>query len=68
MKTRSRETGEMDSARFALFLGLIVGLGIAVHEGFFLIAGAVVLAAIAATVMHALHQRTENTRLAYRAR
>ena len=68
MKIRSRKTGEIDPARIALLLGLTVGLGIAVHEGFFLVAGAMAIGLIAAMAVHALHQRSEHTRLAYRAR
>ena len=59
---------EFDSARVAVLLGLSIGLGIAVHEGFFLVAGVVVVGAIAAVVGHALREHAEHTRLAYRAR
>lgn len=68
MKTRREHAGEIDSARLALLLGLSVGLGIAVHEGFFLVAGAIAIGALAAVTLHAIHGHTGQTRLAYRAR
>jgi len=37
----------MDPARVALLLGLGAGLGIVVHEGFFLVAGAIAVGALA---------------------
>ena len=40
----------MDPARVALLLGLSVGLGIAVHEGFFFVAGAIAVGALAAAI------------------
>ena len=60
MKTLSRQnSGEIDSARLALLLGLTVGLGIAVHEGFFLVAGGIAVGVIAATVVHTVHDRAK---------
>jgi hypothetical protein len=55
---------EIDSARAAVLFGLFVGLGIAVHAAFFLLAAI----PIAVKVMHAIHEHHEQTRLAYRAR
>jgi hypothetical protein len=39
MKRIDQSSGHVDPARAALLLGLSIGLGIAVHEGFFLVAG-----------------------------
>jgi len=45
----------IDPARVALVLGLSIGLGIVVHEGFFLVAGAIAVGAAAATIANAIH-------------
>ena len=50
MKTNDKLYREMDPARVALLLGLSVGLGIVVHEGFFLVAGAIAVGALAAAI------------------
>ena len=68
MKTSRQKDGEYDSARLAVLLGLLVGLGIAVHEGFFLVAGVVAVGAIAGALMHAIYEHSRQTRQAYRAR
>jgi hypothetical protein len=68
MKTSTTPNGEMNSARIALLIGLSIGLGIAVHEAFFLIGGAIAVGTLAATAIHAMHEHSEDTRLAYRAR
>jgi hypothetical protein len=39
MRTIKRDDGSVDGARVALLVGLSIGLGIAVHEGLFLVAG-----------------------------
>ena len=46
MKTIRNDDGSVDGARVALLLGLSVGLGIAVHELFFLVAGTIAVAAL----------------------
>jgi len=68
MKTLRKLSGEVDSARVALVLGLSIGLGIAVHEGFFLVAGAIALGALTVTAVHAIREHHEQTQLAYRPR
>ena len=68
METSRQTGGEYDSSRLAVLLGLLVGLGIAVHEGFFLVAGVVAVGAIGGTLVHAIHDHSRQTRLAYRAR
>jgi hypothetical protein len=65
MKTDRRFSGEIDPARVAVLLGLSVGLGIAVHQSFFLVAGVIALGAITAATMHAIHDHAERARLAH---
>ncbi len=65
MKTERRFSGEIDPARVAVLLGLTVGLGIAVHESFFLIAGVIAIGAITAATVHAIHDHAEKARLAH---
>ena len=68
MKTAEKSGGEYDSARLAVLLGLLIGLGIAVHEGFFLVAAVIAIGAIAGALVHAIHEHSRQARLAYRAR
>jgi hypothetical protein len=68
MKTLRKLSGEMDSARVGVLLGLSIGLGIAVHEGFFLLAGAIAIGALATTAVHAIRVHHDQNHLAYRAR
>jgi hypothetical protein len=68
MKTSTTTNSEMNSARVALLIGLSIGLGIAVHEAFFLIGGAIAVGALATTAIHAIHEHSEDTHLAYRPR
>ena len=68
MKTLRKMSGEIDSARVAVLVGLSIGLGIAVHEGFFLVAGAIAIGALTATAVHAIREHHEQSGLAYRAR
>lgn len=58
----------MDPARVALLLGLSVGLGIVVHEGFFLVAGAIAVGALAASISHTIHDHTESRGLTHQHR
>jgi hypothetical protein len=65
MRTDRRFSGEIDPARVAVLLGLTVGLGIAVHEGFFLVAGLIALGAMTAATVHAIHDHAESARRAH---
>lgn len=58
----------MDPARVALLLGLSVGLGIAVHEAFLLVAGAIAVGALAAAAANAIHDHAEANRLSHQHR
>jgi len=64
MKT-GRKLTEIDPAGVAVLLGLTVGLGIAVHESFFLVAAMITLGVVIATTGHAIHIHTDTERLAH---
>jgi hypothetical protein len=55
MKTNPRFRRTMEPAQVAVLLGLAVGLGIAVHESFFVVAGAIALGAIVVATANAVH-------------
>ncbi len=63
MKTKEKITGGIDPARVALLLGVTVGLGIVVHEGFFLVAGAIAVGALSAAISNVIHDHTESVPL-----
>lgn len=65
MKTLRKPNGEVDSTRVALLIGLSLGLGIVVHEGFFLVAGAIAVGALTAASVHTLHEHAQHTHLAH---
>ena len=60
MKTKEKVTGGIDPARMALLLGVTVGLGIVVHEGFFLVAGAIAVGALSAAIANAIDDHAES--------
>ena len=62
MKTIDQPTGHIDPARFALLLGLSIGMGIAVHEAFFLVAGAIAIGALTAAAMHGVQEHGRRAR------
>lgn len=57
-----KEDGRVDGTRVALMVGLSIGLGIVVHEVFFLFGGAIAVGALAAAVTHATAGHVEQTR------
>jgi hypothetical protein len=59
MKTIRNDDGSVDGARVALLLGLSVGLGIAVHEFFFLVGGTIAVAALGVATAHAIQRHAE---------
>lgn len=65
MKTIEKDGGHVDPARVALLLGLSIGLGIAVHEGFLLVAGAIAVGALTVATVHAVQEHAEHGRLAH---
>jgi hypothetical protein len=64
MKTIKKDDGSADGARVALLVGLSVGLGIVVHEVFFLVGGAIAIGALTVATTHAIQEHAEQTRLA----
>ena len=68
MRTIARDDGSVDGARVALLLGISIGLGIAVHEVFFLAGGVIAVGALTVGTVHALQEHTEHVRLAHQHR
>ena len=62
MNTIRRDDGSVDSTRVTLLVGLSIGLGIVVHEAFFLVGGASAVGALAVATAHALHEHGEQVR------
>ena len=62
MTTLRKQNGEIDSTRVAVLIGLSIGLGLVVHEGFFLLAGAIAAGTLTAAAVHALHGYNQNAR------
>jgi len=62
MKTIRRDDGSVDSTRVTLLVALSIGLGIAVHEVFFLVGGAIAVGALTVATAHALHEHAEQAR------
>jgi hypothetical protein len=65
MRTIKKEEGSVDGARVALLLGLSIGLGIVVHEVFFLVGGAIAVGALTVATAHAAQQHSDRVRLAH---
>lgn len=68
MNTIRREDGSVDSTRVTLLVGLSIGLGIVVHEAFFLVGGAIAVGALAVATAHAIQEHAEHTRPGYQHR
>ena len=58
----------IDPVRVTQLLGLSVGLGIAVHEAFLLVAGAIAVGALAAAVANVIHDHEQDNRLSHQHR
>jgi hypothetical protein len=56
----------LDPTRATLLIALAVGLGIAVHEVFFLVAFAIAIIALAQSVFHAIGEHIHRARFAHR--
>lgn len=65
MRTIKRDDGSVDGARVALLVGISIGLGIAVHEVFFLVGGAIAVGALTLGTLNALQEHAEHARLAH---
>ena len=68
MRIIKRDDGSVDGARVALLLGISIGLGITVHEVFFLVGGAIAAGALTFGTVHTLQEHTEHVRLAHQHR
>lgn len=68
MKTIKKDDGSVDGARVALLVGLSVGLGIVVHEVFFLVGGAIAVGALTVATVHAVQEHAEDARPAHQGR
>lgn len=62
MKTIRKDDGSVDGPRIALLVGASIGLGILVHEVFFLVGGAIAVGALTVATAHALQEHTEHAR------
>lgn len=62
MRTVTTHDGSVDAARVVLLLGMSIGLGIAVHEVFFLVGGAIAAGALTIAAAHALREHAERVR------
>jgi hypothetical protein len=56
----------LDPTRMTLLIALVVGLGIAVHEVFLLIAFGIAIIALAQSVVRAMGERIHRVRLMHR--
>lgn len=65
MRTIKRDDGSVDGVRVALLVGLSIGLGIVVHEVFFLVGGAIAVGALTVATAHAAQEHAEHGRLAH---
>jgi len=68
MNANHNNDGGMDPARVALLFGLTVGLGIVVHESFFLVAGAIAIGAMAAAFANTIYDHAEHSGLTHQHR
>ena len=68
MKTINKDGDSMNPRRVALLLGLSLGLGVLVHEGFFVVAGAIAVGGIAVATMHAVEKQVERNHFAHQHR
>jgi hypothetical protein len=62
MRTIKRDDGSVDGPRVALLVGLSIGLGIAVHEVFFPVGGAIAVGALTVATAHALQEHARHAR------
>ena len=60
MKRTNNIGGDMDPARVALLFGISLGLGIVVHESFFMVATAFAVGAVAAVIANTIYDHTEH--------
>ena len=63
-----KDDGSVDGTRVAVLVGASIGLGLLVHEVFFLVGGAIAVGALAGAVTHAAEEHAEKTRPAHQRR
>jgi len=68
MNRTNNAGGGMDRARVGLLFGLSLGLGVVVHEGFFVVAGAIAAGAMAAAIANLIYDHTEQSGLKHHHR
>ena len=62
MKAGPKSKAEIDPTRIALLIGINIVLGIVVHEGFFVVAGAIALGVLAGAAINAVQHHAEHAR------
>lgn len=68
MKKLRKNDGSVDGTRVAALVGASIGLGLLVHEVFFLVGGAIAVGALAAAVTHAAEEHAGKTRPVHQRR
>ena len=63
-----KDDGSVDGARVAMLVGISIGLGLLVHEVFFLVGGAIAVGALAGAATHAAEEHVGKRRLAHQRR
>ena len=66
MKKMPIESGKLESVDVVLLLAVTVGLGIVLHGGFFLVAAAIAVIALASAAFHAVHHLAQRRRMAHK--
>ena len=57
-----KNDGSVDGPRVAVLVGASIGLGLLVHEVFFLVGGAIAVGALAAAMTYAAEEHARKTR------
>jgi len=65
MRTIKRDDGSLDGPRVALLIGLSIGLGVAMHEVFFLVGGAIAAGALTVAAAHAFQEPVKHAQPAH---
>jgi len=63
-----KDDGRVDGTRVAVLVGVSIGLGIVVHEVFFLVGGVIAVGALAAAMAHAAEEHVEKMRPVHQRR
>ena len=63
-----KDDGRVDGPRVAVLVGASIGLGLLVHEVFFLVGGVIAVGALAAALTHAAEEHAEKTRPVHQRR